>query len=417
MRIFYFTNGYPFGKAVLWKTYELEAFLTEAQSISVIPFSDRSGTDIRIDVPEKVNVFQPLISVKNVPSIRKRLAIILSSRVGGTFIRECIRHKAITSKQRLISCIVDSYELVLALRNPSLNLLLRESDTRTLWYFFWGRDAALLIPYLKKKYGLNIACRFHGYDLYLERNGGYIPYQQSIIEAADLLLPCSNHGLRYLKARFPHIEKKLAVARLGTRDNGVSSSEHGAVFSIVSCSSCVPVKRLPLIVEALRALPFNVKWTHIGDGPLLTSLKEMSSTLDPDKVDIVFTGFLPNEDVPQYYIDNGFDVFLNVSESEGVPVSVMEALSVGLPIIATDVGGTSEIVDDSVGILLPANPSSALVASSISEFQSFPYSRIRDLSTNARQRFLTMCDADTNARLLLNLFKTRFPALTTSNGS
>ena len=45
-------------------------------------------------------------------------------------------------------------------------------------------------------------------------------------------------------------------------------------------------------------------------------------------------------------------LFINVSESEGVPVSIMEALSCGLPIIATNVGGVSEIVDAHVGVLI-----------------------------------------------------------------
>lgn len=45
-------------------------------------------------------------------------------------------------------------------------------------------------------------------------------------------------------------------------------------------------------------------------------------------------------------------MFINVSESEGIPVSIMEALSAGIPILATDVGGTSEAVQDEVGYLL-----------------------------------------------------------------
>ena len=47
--------------------------------------------------------------------------------------------------------------------------------------------------------------------------------------------------------------------------------------------------------------------------------------------------------------------FVNVSESEGIPVSIMEAASFGIPIIATDVGGTSEIVDNSNGFLIENN--------------------------------------------------------------
>ena len=46
------------------------------------------------------------------------------------------------------------------------------------------------------------------------------------------------------------------------------------------------------------------------------------------------------------YAEKHFDLFINVSESEGIPVSIMEAMSFGIPVIATDVGGTSEIVEN-----------------------------------------------------------------------
>ena len=51
-----------------------------------------------------------------------------------------------------------------------------------------------------------------------------------------------------------------------------------------------------------------------------------------------------------------YHVFLNVSISEGIPVSIMEALSFGIPTIATNVGGTKEIVfDKRNGFLLPVD--------------------------------------------------------------
>ena len=59
------------------------------------------------------------------------------------------------------------------------------------------------------------------------------------------------------------------------------------------------------------------------------------------------------------------DLFLNVSEYEGVPVSVMEAQSFGIPVIATAVGGTPEIVNEENGFLLPENPSQDEIASAI----------------------------------------------------
>jgi glycosyltransferase involved in cell wall biosynthesis len=49
------------------------------------------------------------------------------------------------------------------------------------------------------------------------------------------------------------------------------------------------------------------------------------------------------------------DVFINVSSSEGVPVSIMEAMSFGIPAIATDAGGNREIVNSSSGFLIPVD--------------------------------------------------------------
>ena len=54
-----------------------------------------------------------------------------------------------------------------------------------------------------------------------------------------------------------------------------------------------------------------------------------------------------------YYKNESINLFVNTSSSEGLPVSIMEACSFGIPIIATDVGGTSEIViENKTGMLL-----------------------------------------------------------------
>ena len=63
-------------------------------------------------------------------------------------------------------------------------------------------------------------------------------------------------------------------------------------------------------------------------------------------------GQVSNREVISYYMNNHVNLFINVSESEGIPVSIMEAISFGIPVIATDVGGTSEIVIDGFNGLL-----------------------------------------------------------------
>ena len=76
-------------------------------------------------------------------------------------------------------------------------------------------------------------------------------------------------------------------------------------------------------------------------------------------------GNLENTEVFNFYKDNQIDVFINTSSSEGIPVSIMEAQSFGVPVIATDVGGTKEIVNSKNGFFLSSNPSNDEIASAI----------------------------------------------------
>jgi glycosyltransferase involved in cell wall biosynthesis len=63
-------------------------------------------------------------------------------------------------------------------------------------------------------------------------------------------------------------------------------------------------------------------------------------------------GQVAHEDVLKWFEENSADVFVNVSSSEGLPVSIMEAFSYGIPAIATAVGGMPEIVTEDCGVLL-----------------------------------------------------------------
>jgi glycosyltransferase involved in cell wall biosynthesis len=71
-----------------------------------------------------------------------------------------------------------------------------------------------------------------------------------------------------------------------------------------------------------------------------------------NNIDYSFMGQVSNKEVVSYYKNNHVDLFINVSESEGIPVSIMEVISFGIPVVATDVGGTSEIVEDGYNGLL-----------------------------------------------------------------
>jgi glycosyltransferase involved in cell wall biosynthesis len=105
---------------------------------------------------------------------------------------------------------------------------------------------------------------------------------------------------------------------------------------------------------------------------------------------------LSNKEVLNYYRNNPVDLFINVSESEGIPVSIMEAISFGIPVIATNVGGTSEIVTDKFGILLPKNISASELSKTIDEFISRSVEDKKKMKLHAFSYWENNFNADTN---------------------
>lgn len=148
---------------------------------------------------------------------------------------------------------------------------------------------------------------------------------------------------------------------------GLANYHTAEPFHLVSCSHCVPVKRIDLIASALATLhDIKIHWTHIGSGQEYEKLRHLTSKFG-DNIKVCFPGAIPNDLVHKFMAENAIDAFINVSSSEGLPVTLMEAISYGIPVIATDVGGNCEVVSDQVGRLLNANPTVEEIAQAISD--------------------------------------------------
>jgi glycosyltransferase involved in cell wall biosynthesis len=89
----------------------------------------------------------------------------------------------------------------------------------------------------------------------------------------------------------------------------------------------------------------------LGDGPEKERLEQAIKLL-PENIKFSILGQLDNSEVIAYYKRVFVDGFISLSESEGLPVSMMEAISFGIPILARNVGGVSEIVNEITGILI-----------------------------------------------------------------
>lgn len=186
-------------------------------------------------------------------------------------------------------------------------------------------------------------------------------------------------------------------------------STAGGTLQLLSCSGAVNVKRIHLIIEALHCVKdTRIHWTHLGGGPLLKELQQLAEQTLGSQPNITyeFAGQLKNSEVQKYYTENSVDIFVNVSSAEGLPVSLMECMSYGVPAIATDVGGSREIVQEKTGFLLPPDFVPQQLADILEAYAHMPQENRKAMRQSARDLWQERFDAKKNAvRFLSELIK------------
>lgn len=277
-------------------------------------------------------------------------------------------------------------------------------------YSFWFYDTALVAVWAKGSYPCARAiARAHGYDLYRDRSGvGYLPCRGYLLERLNTVLPCNEDGARTLKSDHPSYAGKVVRSYLGTRELPDKSGEgKGDPFEVVTCSRAVPVKRLSLICDALALLNVEgarIRWTHYGDGPELAAVRERVAGFC--SVAAVLPGNVSNGELLGIYANQHMDLFVNASSSEGLPISIMEASGHGVPVVATDVGGTSEVVHDGEnGLLVPEDAGAEEIATAIRRFYDMSSEELAYYRRAARRLWSDGFQAKDNVSILLNALR------------
>jgi glycosyltransferase involved in cell wall biosynthesis len=243
-------------------------------------------------------------------------------------------------------------------------------------YTYWFTYCTYSIYKLKSYHPeLKIYSRIHGFDLYKERHPiQYLPFREKIINKLNGLFPISQQGIDYLYKNYNLSKNKnIHLSYLGTQRGRLNShiSKDGKL-RIISIAYVSKVKNIELLLEALSLLDIEFEWTHIGDGNEIyfnEIIEQAYLRLNKKKGTFNFLGNLSQEQIHHFLSSQIIDVFINTSHSEGIPISMMEALSYGVPIIGPNVGGIPELLDDSVGILLKKQPTAIEIAQAITEFE------------------------------------------------
>jgi glycosyltransferase involved in cell wall biosynthesis len=236
-------------------------------------------------------------------------------------------------------------------------------------------------PYLSSFLAAKIAKRYSK-PLVLTQHNTFIEYNniwdiaeklndlsvgKQVLKEADKIIVVSNATRNYVLSLGADPEKTVVL------HNGVDLNRFKPLPEVkgemrkklgISEDTCVvlTVRRLvykngidTLLESAEIAVKKNPKlaFVVVGKGPDFEEVKERIVQLGMQR-NFRLTGFVSDEDLPFYY--NVADLFALPSKSgEGLPLVVLEAMACGLPVIATDVGGTSEVMSEDYRKLVPPN--------------------------------------------------------------
>ncbi len=130
-------------------------------------------------------------------------------------------------------------------------------------------------------------------------------------------------------------------------------------FTLVTVGRLAEVKRVDLQVEAVARLD-GVRLVIVGDGPEREPLERLASQPDVSER-VTFTGALPHDQA--LLAIRAADVLVLSSHTEGLSHVLIEAMQLGTPCVATNVGGNPEVITDGVdGLLVPPRDADALAA-------------------------------------------------------
>lgn len=279
-------------------------------------------------------------------------------------------------------------------------------------YTYWCHIQTLAFALHKDEWSdLKLISRIHGADLYDERTfHNRQPFQKITDKKLDRLFFIAKSGRDYYVNKLKNYsDKKYVLSRLGTEDvedydKMRLEQRKTEEFLIVSCSNMISLKRIDLIVQALNLIRReHIKWVHFGDGPERKQIEEIAALyLDNlPNIQYEFKGQTNNIDVLAFYREYNIGCFVTASQSEGCPVSIQEALSYGIPVIATAVGEIPYMVKDN-GILLPSDPLPGEIAGAIEEMYSMSDERRKKMEEESRDLWEIDYNAEKNYKFFID---------------
>ena len=188
------------------------------------------------------------------------------------------------------------------------------------------------------------------------------------VDSAHFVHFISEDGLELARpVAGPRLEQKAEIIRMGVplsdRPLEKTTAPSGVQLRVICTGSLIPRKGQRVLLEAVHRLKTQgicVQVSFAGNGPERDALVVQAQALGITE-QVTFLGNVDHTELLGSYSKGRYDAFVLPSLHEGISIALIEAMSRGLPTIATDVGGTRELLTEGSGQLIPAADTDSLV--------------------------------------------------------
>lgn len=220
-----------------------------------------------------------------------------------------------------------------------------------------------ILPYLKSRYPQIPILDYIHMEEWYNRNGGYSRYSAMYKSVIDKTLVCNENSRNILVEYFGKNEEEVETVYIGVDEKKFNPENYDKAKlkakylgieknkKILSYICRISEQKRPLlflqIIAMLKKKRQDFKVMVVGEGNLLNKMKEEAKKINIAD-DIIFTGNLENT-AEIYSIS---DLTINCSIKEGLALTSYESLSMGVPVVSSDVGGQKELITEDVGKII-----------------------------------------------------------------
>lgn len=342
-----FTYDYPFGKSEkTFLEYELPKLSENFENIEIIFQKNFSNESI---LDKKLKNIKINKEFANQTKLTKYFTILIKNIIfDKMFWKEffyILFKKNFFKKLKMsLNEIILSYILYNYLKGR------KYKSNKKIFYSFWSNFTLLTFSKLKKNLENSVfISRALGSDLngYI-KNDNYVPYKKNKFSNLDKIILLGEYQRKMLDNLNLNSDN-IKVCPLGVfkQKNKIENIDINQKLVFLSCGNLIEIKNHFLMINFLervsKKINNKVEFILIGDGHLKENIKRRLNNLN-NLIDFKFYNYVEN--LVEFISANKINFFLNFSSQEGMAFTIMESMSCGIPVVASDIDSNKYLVNN-----------------------------------------------------------------------